>query len=114
MKNYQLKNDEVILYRGSVMVLPNGKKEKVSKLKNVEQELILTNTDFVFETRIKKVFQKEEIVTEVYSIEQIKIYQDAPHILQNFHQVLLLHRDTPSTRCPLFFAEVAASFRLKS
>ena len=81
MKNYELKNDEIVLYRGSVVVLPDGKKEKESRLKKIESELSLTNENLVFTTKIKKVFQKETCETEIYPIDHIKIYQDRPHIM---------------------------------
>lgn len=80
MENYELKNDEVVLYRGNVLFL-DGKKEKVSSFKNVVCELALSNLNVIFTTKTKKMFQKEMIETEIYPIEHIKIYQERPHIM---------------------------------
>ena len=81
MENYQLKEDEVILYRGEVELLPNWKHEKKTAFTSTSAELILTNHNIVLNSLIKKVFQKI-VTTDVYAVSTIKIYQEVPQVLQ--------------------------------
>ncbi|MBQ3494359.1 MAG: hypothetical protein IJA69_02985 [Clostridia bacterium] len=51
MENYNLRTDEVVLYKGNVIL----------KNKKGTTELILTNINLVFINKYKKLFSKEEI-----------------------------------------------------
>lgn len=82
MENYELTADEVVLYHGQVALLSDGKESKVSKMKKVETELVLTNLNFVFITKTKQVFKQEKVETEICSADTVKFYRDAPHILK--------------------------------
>ena len=82
MENYELIKDEVVLWHGDVVLLPGGKAVKESALKKVQTELILTNFNFVFITKTKRVFQKAEMEREIYATGDVKYYKDSPYILK--------------------------------
>lgn len=82
MENYELIKDEVILWHGEVSLLPSGKAVKESALKKVQTELILTNFNFVFITKTKRVFQKVEVEREIYATGDVKYYKESPYILK--------------------------------
>lgn len=71
MENYKLKSDEVVLYKGNVSLVGNSG----------ATEIVLTNTNLVFISTYKKLFSKEEISVLEYSIEDIKMYENKPHII---------------------------------
>ena len=81
MENYQLKADEVILYKGKVNVLPDGKPEKQSAFKTTETEIVLTNYNIVLSVVVNKLFRKS-MDTFVYEVSTIKTYQEVPQVLQ--------------------------------
>ena len=70
MENYNLKADEVVLYKGSVIL--NNRKGTT--------ELILTNTNLVFINKYKPLFSKEEVTILEHQIQSIKIYEGVPQI----------------------------------
>ena len=70
MKDYQLKEDEVVLFKGDIEL--QGVKGKT--------ELIFTNHNFVFITKHKKVFAKEETYVQIYPVSDVKIYEKKPQI----------------------------------
>ena len=82
MDNYELIKDEVVLWHGEVALLPSGKVVKESSFKKVQTELILTNFNFVFITKTKRVFQKVETEREIYATGDVKYYRDSPYILK--------------------------------
>ena len=71
MKHYDLKPEEVVLYKGDVSI--EGKKGST--------QLVLTNTNLVLITKHKPLFAAEEVETEVYTLEQIKTYNGLPHFM---------------------------------
>lgn len=70
MENYKLKADEVVLYKGDVVL--TGKKGNT--------ELIFTNINLVLINKYKKLFSKEEITVLEYPVNEIKIYEGVPQI----------------------------------
>lgn len=72
MLHYNLQPNESVLYTGSIWM------EKRSG----NMELILTNLNIVIVNTIKKLFAKEQVEVETYSVEQVKVYNDAPQIKQ--------------------------------
>lgn len=74
MENYQLKSNEVILFKGIVNDLQDNKKK-------IQKELILTNLNIVLVTTIKKLF-KTEVVMEEYKVEDIKTYNGTSQVIR--------------------------------
>ena len=72
MEHYSLQADEAVLYKGAVTCKGAGN--------NIE--FILTNLFLVFVIKTKKIFSKEEIKVEKYSVDDIKFYNDEPQIKQ--------------------------------
>lgn len=70
MENYNLQPDEVILYKGHGYVSNNN------------AEIMLTNYNIMIDIKKMKLFTKQEIVNERYSIEDIKIYNEDPQLKQ--------------------------------
>ena len=85
MERYQLQSDETVLYEGEVIKVDKYKKESFMDSFSTPPttELILTNKNIVLTTRIKKMFAKEQINVEVFSLTDIKIYDDMPQVKQN-------------------------------
>lgn len=79
MENYELEQDEVVLYKGKV---------SLPQLKG-ETELILTNYNFVLITKQKKLFSKEKLFVETYPVVEIKFYKGVPQVLKKGHLVEL-------------------------
>lgn len=77
MTNYQLAPTEVVLMESNGFI--QGKKSS--------SNIILTNLNVVFETRIKKLFKKAYTVVEVFSLDTVKIYKDMPYIKQKNNYV---------------------------
>lgn len=75
MENYQLKATEVVLFRSIVTLSQNANQ------KNIETELLLTNENFVFVNKQKKLFLKDQVETVVVPMESIKIYNEMPYML---------------------------------
>ena len=82
MENYNLRADEVVLYKGNVIL----------KSKKGTTELILTNLNIVFINKYKELFSKEEVTVLEYPVGSIKIYEDTGVIggLQNYTMQLIL------------------------
>ena len=72
MENYDLEENEVVLYKGNV---------SLTKQKGIT-ELILTNINFVLITKHKKLFSKEQVNVETYPIEEIKYYNGVPQVIK--------------------------------
>ena len=83
MENYDLEEDEVVLYKGFV---------KLSGEKAVT-ELILTNINFVFITKLKKLFAKEEVQVDTYPVNEIKFYKGEPWIKRSGQHAELYFRN---------------------
>ena len=64
MENYDLEQDEVVLYKGNVSL----------KKKKGITELVLTNINFVLITKRKRLFTKPQVFVDTYPIEEIKYY----------------------------------------
>ena len=79
MENYDLEENEVVLYKGFVNV-PNIKGTT---------ELILTNINFVLITKHKKMFSKEQVLVDAYPVNEIKYYKDEPQVLKKGQHVEL-------------------------
>lgn len=80
MENYNLREDEVILFRGTVAVLSFWKKE--SNPTSYDTNLILTNLNIVLIS--------DELQT--YSVEGIKVFKDAVQIIRKKKAVEIYHR----------------------
>ena len=78
MENYQLNKSEVVLFRSDVTLSQGGKKNKGK----VKTEVLLTNENFVFINKTKKLFKKEAVDTLVVSIESMKIYKELPYLIR--------------------------------
>lgn len=78
MERYQLKSDETVLYEGEVTKADKYKKESFMDSFSTPPaaELMLTNKNIILTTRIKKMFSKEQINVEVFSLVDIKVYDD--------------------------------------
>lgn len=81
MKNYTLQNDEVILYRGYVNLLPDGKTQPTNRFKKEESYLTLTNLHIIIDITTKKLFSKQ-VETIIYDTQSIKKYNNTPQIVQ--------------------------------
>ena len=78
MENYILKSDETVLYRGSVVVMPDGK----SEAKNVKRgDLLLTNFNIVIITQTKKLLKTVTDV-EVYRTSDVKTYDESVQVIR--------------------------------
>ena len=73
MENYNLKEDEVVLYKGYGHIA-NSKDST---------QIILTNYNFVFITTQKKLLRHDDIIVETFAKEDVKWYEDKPHIKTN-------------------------------
>ena len=78
MEHYKLNKSEVVLFRNDILLLEDGKKGK----NKVKTELLLTNENFVFINKSKKLFQKETVDTIVVAIESMKIYNEMPYMVR--------------------------------
>ena len=77
MENYNLRTDEVVLYKGNVIL----------KNKKGTTELILTNINLVFINKYKALFSKEEITVLEFPVHSIKMYEGEPQIKAKGHTV---------------------------
>ena len=85
MENYKLRADEVVLYKGDVIL----------KNKKGLTSLILTNLKIVLINKYKKPLSKEEISILEYPVNSIKIYENMPQITVNgnFVEIYLLETE---------------------
>lgn len=81
MKHYQLQADEVILYRGQVNLLPDGKPAKPAPFRKAETDIILTNLYLVVDNTVKGLFGKS-VDTLIYDVNTVKKYNDIPQVIQ--------------------------------
>ena len=78
MKNYTLQKDETILYRGSVNVLPEGKKGTKGEKQG---DILLTNYNIVITSERKK-FLKTETEVEMYSVSDVKVHDEKVQVVR--------------------------------
>lgn len=78
MKEYTLQPNEVVLY---------DIKNVTVKEQKGSTSLTLTNLNFIFETTVKKLFNKNYTTTECFSVDTVKIYNDTPQVKQNASSV---------------------------
>lgn len=81
MNDYQLLNNEAVLYKGTILNY-NGKETHNFIGSTVVYELILTNYNMIFVTKVKKLLSKENSNYNVIPIDTIKVYNDKPQIKQ--------------------------------
>ena len=79
MENYELEEDEVVLYKGFVNLA--GEKSQT--------ELILTNISFVLITKRKQMFKKEQVQVDTYPVNEIKYYKGDPQVIKKGRHVEL-------------------------
>lgn len=77
MENYILQENETIIFRGTAVLMPNGKAPK----KQEEHDVILTNLNIVFINQIKKLF-KTVCQVHTYSVKDVKIYDETIQIMR--------------------------------
>ena len=77
MTNYTLQQNETVLYQGNVNL----------EDRNGIVEMILTNLNLVFVITTRKFLAKSQVDVETYSIDEIKIYNNAPQIKQKNSRV---------------------------
>lgn len=88
MENYALQQNESILYKSSCSYLTKENENFFESLTTNERaELVLTNQNLIFIMKSKKLFAKEQVFVETYSIDEIKIYKDIPQIKPNDSKV---------------------------
>lgn len=73
MKNYKLREDEVVLYKGRAYRNTKGRKMA---------ELLLTNLFFVLEEENNSLVGEINTEIFVYPIEEIKIYKNKPQVIR--------------------------------
>ncbi len=76
MENYNLKENETVLYRGCVTVIPDGKEKNVPK-----SDFWLTNLNIVIITETKKLLRSVTHV-ETYSVKDVKIYDEKVQVIR--------------------------------
>lgn len=84
MKNYTLKENEVVLFKGMVAILSDWKEEKNAELYNTE--LLLTNYNIVLSTEIKKLFSSV-LKQKIYAIDDVKVYDETVQIIRKKQSV---------------------------
>lgn len=81
MGGYKLKSNETVLYKGTILNF--SAKEKHNSIgSTISYELMLTNLNMIFITKVKKLLSKEESSYIDIPIETIKIYDGKPQIKQ--------------------------------
>ena len=94
MEHYELQQDEVILYHTNIMFSSSTPKKKDNSTPKFPTEFLLTNFNFVFITRTKRLLAKEKVSVETYSIENVKFYQGRPHIIKKGKKAEIYFLDT--------------------
>ena len=94
MEHYELRQDEVILYHTNIMFSSSTPKKKDNSTPKFPTEFLLTNFNFVFITRTKRLLAKEKVTVETYSIENVKFYQERPHIIKKGKKAEIYFLDT--------------------
>lgn len=84
MENYNLREDEVVLWKGNI---------NLSDQKECSR-LILTNLNLVFITKINNSETDEIINTEIYNIQEVKMYQGVPQVKTKASKVEIYLKST--------------------
>lgn len=82
MLSYKLKEDEVVLYKGDVNLLDEGRTGK----------LILTNYNIVFVKNVDNNLEENNI--DIYLVEDIKLYEGVPQIKSKGNKIEIYFRTT--------------------
>lgn len=80
MKKYVLQSDEILLYENQV---------NIYGVKSSDVDLILTNLHIILEINQKIGFMKYETIIEQYSVNDIKLYNEKPQIIQKKDKVTI-------------------------
>ena len=91
MENYKLAADETILYKGMVTDCIDGNYADPDA--QMIAELVLTNENIVLIKKVKKLL-RTKTVTEVYSIKDIKVYEETIQILRKEDRVNIFITNT--------------------
>lgn len=83
MEFYNLKENEVVLYKGDIVIL-----------KNYSARIILTNLNIVFIQYNKESIKQETAIVEIYPIEDIKIYKDIPQVKKDANNIEIYFKQT--------------------
>ena len=78
MKEYVLKDNETILFRGNAILMPNGKRIETDKEKC---DVVLTNLNIVLIEKVKKLFRTVN-QANVFSVSDVKIYDETIQIIR--------------------------------
>lgn len=87
MKDYELKVDEVVLYKGDVSY----------EEREGDTYLYLTNRNLVLVTKLKKFFSEEKTSVDVFPVSEIKIYEEKPQIKVEKNKVEIYFTNTELT-----------------
>ena len=79
MENYILRSDETILFRGSAVWMPEGKRDAKT---DIRCDVMLTNYSIVLTVHIKKFF-KTSVEVYVYKTADVKIYDETIQVKRN-------------------------------
>lgn len=99
MGSYKLESKETVLYKGEILNFSANEKHN-SIGSTISYELMLTNLNMIFVTKVKKLLSKEELSYIAIPIENIKSYDGNPQIKQK------------GTNFVLFFSDQEYSFSL--
>ncbi|MGN1212417.1 MAG: hypothetical protein ACI4TZ_00050 [Christensenellales bacterium] len=84
MKHYDLKEDEVVLYKGKISFAD----------RHTNTQLVLTNYSIVFITITSEIGEKETAETEVYLTADVKNYKGIPQIKSTANNVEIFFKST--------------------
>ena len=80
MQSYKLKSDETILCHGDAELITAGK--RVGEYKAQRSEVVLTNHNLIIRSNVKGLFTTS-VETEIFKVEDIKVYNDTPQITRD-------------------------------
>ena len=93
MENYTLKDNEIILYRGETVLMPDGKTDGKNA---VTSDLLLTNHNIVISIKKRKLM-RTMTETFVYSLSDVKVYDEKVQVIRRKDTVDIYLKD-----CELF------------
>ena len=93
MENYTLKDNEIILYRGEAVLMPDGKTDGKNA---VTSDLLLTNHNIVISIKKRKLM-RTMTETFVYSLSDVKVYDEKVQVIRRKDTVDIYLKD-----CELF------------
>ncbi|MBQ4071826.1 MAG: hypothetical protein IJD51_05390 [Clostridia bacterium] len=89
MKSYVLNEDEVVLFRSEVIILPGGKRPE----KEEASELMLTNHNIVITSKLKRLLKTVDEAT-AYSLSDVKVYDETVQIIRSKAIVSIYLKDS--------------------